>query len=168
MVLETNGTLSDHYDPRRKVVKLSRDVYRNTSIASISVAAHECGHAIQDKVGYAPLKIRNMLVPVVNFTASVGYVFILIAFLLEVFDLLAYGVGFSLFGMLFQLITLPVEFNASKRACEELEMLGYAKEDEITGVTSVLNAAAFTYVAAALANFLQLLRYVLIFVNRRD
>lgn len=167
LILETEGTLTDHYDPTRKVVKLSRDIYRGESISSISVAAHECGHAIQDKVGYKPLRIRSVLVPITNFVSSIGYIFIMLAFIFNAFDLVYIGLGLTMFGILFQIVTLPVEFNASNRAMQELDKYNIANEEEQTGVKTVLRAAALTYVASLLASLLQLLRYILAFNRDR-
>lgn len=168
LILETSGNLSDHYDPTRKVVKLSSDIYNGATIASTAVAAHECGHAIQDKENYTFLRIRSKLVPVTNITSNIGYIFIVLGFILEYFDLLYIGVGLSSFSVLFQLITLPVEFNASHRAKLELKRLELVGSNETSKVMSVLKAAAFTYVAATLAIVLQLLRYILIINSRRD
>ena len=119
-VVETPGVLSDHYDPRRKTVRLSNSIFEDTTIASVAVAAHECGHAIQDKEGYFFLKLRSMIYPIVNIATSISYYIIFIGFILEYIDLIYLGIGFSALGLLFQIITLPVEFNASKRAKEEI------------------------------------------------
>lgn len=167
-VLETTGELSDHYDPRRKVVKLSKGIYSGTSVASIAVAAHECGHAIQDKEGYLFLKIRHALVPIANITSNIGYIFIVLGFILEYFDLFFLGIGLSSFGILFQLVTLPVEYNASSRAKELLNEYNVTDEREADGVKVMLNSAALTYVASLVALMIQLLRYVLIFSGKRD
>jgi len=166
-VVEAPGYLTDHYDPRRKTVRLSTAVFNGTSISSIAIAAHECGHAIQDKEKYLPLKIRSLIVPIVRIATSISYYIILIGLLLEMFKLVYLGIAFSCFGLLFQIITLPVEFNASKRAKAELEKLNIVKNDEKEGVNKVLTAAIFTYVAGVLASALQILR--LIFMSsRRD
>lgn len=167
-VLETPGELSDYYDPRRKVVKLSKGIYSGTSVASIAVAAHECGHAIQDKEGYLFLKIRHALVPIANITSNIGYIFIVLGFILEYFDLFFLGIGLSSFGILFQLITLPVEYNASSRAKELLNEYNVTDEREADGVKVMLNSAALTYVASLVALMIQLLRYVLLFSGKRD
>ena len=152
------GHLSDHYDPRRKAVRLSEDVYYGTSITSVAVAAHECGHAIQHAKGYAPLQIRSSLVPVVNFASSISWFLIFL------------GIGILLFSasVLFQIITLPVEFNASSRAIVQLGNLGIIDESESRQSRRVLSAAALTYVAAALVSILQLLRLLLIAQRRND
>lgn len=168
LILETPGELSDHYDPKRKVIKLSKDIYNGNSIASISVAAHECGHALQDKEGYLFLKIRHALVPITNITSNIGYVFIILGFILEFFDLFVIGIGLSGFGVLFQLVTLPVEYNASFRAKEFLKKNNITEEKENANVASMLNSAALTYVASLLALMLQLLRFILMFAARRD
>ena len=168
LILETNGELSDHYNPRRKVVKLSRDIYHGETIAAMSVAAHECGHALQDKDNYWFLKLRTLLVPIVNICSNIGYIFVVIGFLLEYFDLFFLGIGLSMFGVLFNLITLVVEFDASNRAGKEMERLNITTEDTIKESESMLKAAAFTYVAALLTNVLQLLRLVIIMNSRRD
>lgn len=166
-VVETSGTLSDHYDPTRKVVRLSRDIFSKTSISSVAVAAHECGHAIQDKEGYAPMRIRSAIYPVVKVATSVSYYIILIGFILEALDLVYLGIACTCLGLLFQIVTLPVEFNASKRALEELEKLNLVSSNEKDGASKVLAAAALTYVAGVLASALQVLRLILA-ANRRD
>ena len=168
LILETDGELSDHYNPRRKVVKLSRDIYNGETIAAMSVAAHECGHALQDKDNYWFLKLRTLLVPIVNICSNIGYIFVVIGFVLEYFDLFFLGIGLSMFGVLFNLATLVVEFDASNRAAKEMERLNITTEDTVKGSKSMLKAAAFTYVAALLTNILQLLRFVMIMNSRRD
>lgn len=165
-VVETDGYLSDHYDPRRKVVRLSKAVYRGETVASVAIAAHECGHAIQDKEGYAFLKIRSLIFPVVNVATSISYYIILIGFFLQILDVIYLGIGFTLLGLIFQVITLPVEFNASKRAKEELNTLNVVSDDEAVGVKKVLKSAALTYVAGVLASAIQILRLLLIFTRR--
>lgn len=167
-VVETAGTLTDHYDPTKKCVNLSTDIYKDTSIASIAVAAHECGHAIQDKVGYVFLRIRHMLVPTVNLCSKLGYVVIFIGLLFGTFKLAM--IGLLLLGaiLLFQLVTLPVEFNASKRAMEQLRELNLTNEIDQNGVNSMLGAAAMTYVASLASTLLQLLRLFIIISSRRS
>jgi Zn-dependent membrane protease YugP len=167
-VERVEGTLSDHYDPRTKVVRLSEAVYDSASIASIGVAAHECGHAIQHSKAYAPLKIRNALVPVVNFSATISWPMIIIGLIMGGSTFLI-DLGIILFStaVLFQLITLPVEYNASKRAVVQLASNGILYGDELKQTKKVLNAAALTYVAAAAATILQLLRLVILFGGRR-
>jgi Zn-dependent membrane protease YugP len=158
----TSGELSDHYDPRRKVVRLSSHIFHENSIASVSVAAHECGHAIQDKEGYLYLKIRNLIFPIVNIATILSYVIIFIGIILQALDLVIFGIALTLFGLFFQIVTLPVEFDASKRANQNLKDLGIIYESEETHVKNMLNAAAFTYVAGVLASVLQILRLILI------
>lgn len=167
MILETRGNLSDHYDPQRRVIKLSTDIYHGSSIASIAVAAHECGHAIQDKVGYTPMKIRSKLVPVVNLCTKIGYFAIIIGVVFS-YTLIEVGIILLLSMLAFQLITLPVEFNASKRALEELKKQNLTTKEEEKYTKKMLSSAAFTYVAALLSTLLQILRYVVIFSGRRD
>lgn len=166
-VVEAPGYLTDHYDPRRKTVRLSTAVFRQSSVSSMAIAAHECGHAIQDKEKYLPMKIRSLIVPIVNIATSISYYIILIGFILEMFKLVYIGIGFTSFGLLFQIITLPVEFNASKRAKGELNKLNIPTEDESEGVRKVLTSAAFTYVAGVLASALQILRLIF-YSSRRD
>ena len=157
-----DGNLTDHYDPKRKTVNLSTNIYEDNSIASVSVAAHECGHAIQDKEAYAFLRFRSSLVPVVNFTSRFATIFIILGFILEFLNFVYIGIALLGIGLLFQLITLPVEFDASRRGKEELQKLGLISDADISGTKKVLNAAAFTYVASFLASALQILRLVLI------
>ena len=155
------GRLSDHYDPRSNVVRLSEDVYSRTSITSISVAAHECGHAIQHAHGYAPLSIRSSLVPVVNFASNISWLLIALGFIMRG-PFLEIGILLFSASVLFQIITLPVEFNASNRALVQLGDLGIVEGKELSQSRKVLTAAALTYVAAALTSVLQLLRLVAI------
>ena len=163
-----HGQLNDHYDPRTKVLRLSDSVYGSNSIAAIGVAAHECGHAIQHQNSYAPLKIRSILVPVANFGAVISWPLILIGLLLAGSQTLI-NAGIILFStaVLFQLVTLPVEFNASRRAVQRLGETGILYGEELTQSKKVLDAAALTYVAAAAATILQLLRLILLFGGRR-
>ena len=143
------GHLSDHYDPRSKVLRLSQDIYYGTSVTSVAVAAHECGHAIQHAKGYVPLNLRSSLVPVVNFASNISWLLI--------------ALGFIMRGpFLLEIITLPVEFNASNRALVQLGNLGIVEGKELNQSRKVLTAAALTYVAAALTSVLQLLRLVAI------
>ena len=165
-VVETKGTMTDHYDPTRKTVKLSTEVFHENSIASIAIAAHECGHAIQDKEGYFFLRVRSRIYPVVNVATKFAYIVLLIGVLLEYLDLVLAGIVLVGFGLVFQLVTLPVEINASKRAMLEMQNLGILKDD-ISGVKAMLRAAALTYVAAVLSSALEVLRLVMIFFNRR-
>jgi Zn-dependent membrane protease YugP len=163
-----SGNLSDHYDPRSKVLRLSDTVYGQNSIAAIGVAAHECGHAIQHDKAYMPLKIRGALVPVANFGSMISWPLILIGLLFTGSQTLI-DLGIILFSaaVLFQLITLPVEFNASRRAIARLGETGILYGDELRDSKKVLDAAALTYVAAAAASILQLLRLILLFGGRR-
>ncbi|MBQ6841417.1 MAG: zinc metallopeptidase [Bacilli bacterium] len=164
-VVETSGYLSDHYDPKRKVVRLSKAVYEGETVASIAIAAHECGHAIQDKEGYMYMRFRSFIFPMVNIATSISYYIILIGILLQILDLLYLGIAFTMLGLIFQIVTLPVEFNASKRAKDELDSLHIVKSDEAKGVKKVLRSAALTYVAGVLASAIQILRLVLIARN---
>lgn len=167
-IQRVSGNLTDHYDPREKVLRLSDSVYGSNSIAAIGVAAHECGHAIQDDESYAPLKLRNVLVPVANFGTQAAWPIILIGLLFASSRFLI-NTGIILFslGVLFQLVTLPVEFNASNRAISILEGSGMLYGEEVKGARKVLGAAALTYVAAAAASILSLLRLILLFGGRR-
>ncbi|MGX4598753.1 zinc metallopeptidase [Faecalimicrobium sp. JNUCC 81] len=160
------GHLSDHYDPRRKVVRLSQDIYYGTSITSISVAAHECGHAIQHAKGYMPLNFRSALVPVVNFSSNISWLLIALGFIMRG-PFLQIGILLFAASVLFQLVTLPVEFNASNRAVVQLANLGIVDDREKKQSRDVLTAAALTYVAAALTSVLQLLRLLAI-ANRNN
>ena len=165
-VQEVAGSLTDHYDPTKRCVNLSTDIYKDSSVASIAVAAHECGHAIQDKVGYTFLRIRHKLVPTVNFCSKMGYFVIVIGLIFGSFNLAM--IGLILLGaiLLFQLVTLPVEFNASKRAMEQLRALQLANDIDQNGVRSMLTAAAMTYVASLASTLLQLFRMLLIITSR--
>lgn len=165
---EVGTTLGDHYDPRSKTVRLSSDIYRNTSIASASVAAHECGHAIQDKDDYTFLRIRHALIPVVNFSSYAGYIAIVIGCIFSSINLIWVGILMEIIILLFQLITLPVEFNASSRALKQLEELNLLEKSEIKYSRKMLGAAAMTYVASVAAAVLEILRLLLIFGRRDD
>ena len=168
-VVETGGRLSDHYDPRRKTVRLSRDIYHGSSVASVAVAAHECGHALQHAQAYAPLQMRTAIVPAVNIANRFGFIAIMIGLMLEGFTQLAW-IGVILIGLtvVFQLITLPVEFNASSRAMVQMQEMNVLYTDEETrGARKVLSAAALTYVAATIVALAQLLRFVLIILNNQ-
>lgn len=160
LVVETNGTLTDHYDPTRKVIKLSKDIYHGNSVASASVAAHEVGHAIQDKEGYTFLKIRHAIFPVVSFLDRISYIVIFLGFLLEYMNLVYFGIFAVGAGVLFQIITLPVEINASKRAIKELKSLNITTDRTENLSKNMLTAAALTYVASTLAEILQLIRLI--------
>ena len=161
-VVETRGNLTDHFDPKRKTIRLSTEVFHGTSIASVAVAAHEVGHALQYKDGYKLLLIRNAIIPLVNFSSQAGYFAILISFIFGLTDLLWIGIGLEFIILLFQLLTLPVEFNASNRAKKELEKEGILNNNETKGASSMLSAAAMTYVASVLTAILEIARLILI------
>ena len=166
-----SGDLTDHYDPRTKVLRLSDATYNSTSVAAVGVAAHECGHAIQHATGYAPLKIRGALVPVANFGSTIAWPLILIGLLFSSqSSMLFLNLGIIAFSLavLFQIVTLPVEFNASSRAIRILGSSGMLYEDEVDATKKVLSAAALTYVAGAASAILQLLRIILLANSRRD
>ena len=167
-VQPVSGKLTDHYDPRTKVVKLSDSVYNATSVAAIGVAAHECGHAMQHNEGYGPLRFRSALVPVANFGSQLSWPMILLGILFGGLGSPLVQVGSLMFGLavLFQLVTLPVEFNASSRAVRLLDSQGILSGEEVDGTRKVLKAAALTYVAAAAGSILQLLRLVILFGGR--
>ena len=166
-VVETKGTMSDHYDPRRKTVRLSTDVYHGTSISSLAIAAHECGHAIQDKDGYTWFKIRSMIFPIINIGQKIAYVVMIIGLFLSYMNYVYAAIGFTFLGLLFELVTLPVEFDASKRAKSIVLSDGMISDSEKTGVDAVLNSTAFTYVAAVISSMLEML-YLLMQLNDRD
>lgn len=166
-VVETKGTMSDHYDPGRKTVRLSTDVYHGTSISSLAIAAHECGHAIQDKEGYTWFKIRSMIFPIVNIGQKIAYVVMIIGLFLSYMNYVYAAIGFTFLGLLFELVTLPVEFDASKRAKKIVLSDGMISDSEKSGVDAVLNSTAFTYVAAVISSMLEML-YLLMQLNDRD
>jgi Zn-dependent membrane protease YugP len=167
-VVKTNGTMSDHYDPKAKTVRLSKEVYEDATISSIAIAAHECGHVVQHRNKYAPMMIRNAIVPIVSLVSKIGYIIIFIGFIASIFNLAIWGIILLSATLLFQLITLPVEFNASKRAIAILEEKQLIEVDEKSRVKAMLTAAAFTYVASLLANFLEILRLFLAANRNRD
>ncbi|MEW4413603.1 zinc metallopeptidase [Clostridium sp. AN503] len=167
-VQPVRGQLTDHYDPRTKTVNLSEAVYGQTSVAAVGVAAHECGHAIQDNVGYTPLRLRAAFVPVANLGSRMAMPLILIGFFLSLGPFIEVGIWMFVLAVLFQVITLPVEFNASSRAVKLLDQVGILQGQEVDGTKKVLGAAALTYVAAVAASVLQLLRLVLLFGGRRN
>jgi len=166
-VVEVKGELTDHYDPKQKVVRLSSNIFHGTSIASVAVAAHECGHAIQDKDNYTFMRIRASLVPVVNFVNKFGYLATIIGLVAGILDIIIVGIVMLIATLLFQVITLPVEFNASNRAKNIINELNLATENEQEGVKTMLSAAAFTYVAGVINTLFQLLR-LLVRVSDRD
>lgn len=164
---QIGGTLSDHYDPRRRVLRLSPEVYGRSTIASSAIAAHEVGHAIQHSKNYAPLVLRNAIVPLVSFATNISWFLILAGMLIGLLGLIDIGIILFSTAVLFQLITLPVEFDASKRALMELETIGILNPSELPQGKKVLDAAALTYIAAAATSILQLLRLIAL-RNRRD
>lgn len=167
-VVEVRGCLSDHYDPSRKVVRLSKEVFHGMSVAATSIAAHECGHAIQDQKGYFYMRFRSMIFPIVKFSSYFAYIVLFIGLLAEATNLFAIGIALVSLGLLFQLVTLPVEFNASSRAKEQLKDLKLVNNQEARGVENMLTSAAMTYVAGVLSSVLDLLRLILIFTSNRD
>ncbi len=163
-----SGNLTDHYDPKARVLRLSDSVYGSNSVAAIGVAAHECGHAIQDQEDYVPLRFRSAFVPVANLGTQVAFPILLLGvFLGSSHFLIQVGLLCFFFGVLFQLITLPVEFNASGRAVRILRETGMMSDDELSKTKKVLSAAAMTYVAAAAASILSMLRLVILFGGNR-
>lgn len=162
------GRLSDHFDPRSNVVRLSQDVYYGHSITSVSVAAHECGHAIQYATGYNFLNFRSALFPVVNFSSSVSWFLIMLGFMFSKGPFLQIGILLFSASVLFQVVTLPVEFNASHRAIAQISNMGIISGDEVGKSKKVLTAAALTYVAAALTSILELVRLLMIANDRED
>lgn len=163
------GQLTDHYDSRDKVLRLSPEVYQGRSLAAVGIAAHESGHALQDAHAYAPLTIRNAAVPVANFGSGIGVWMIILGFMIQPLHVLAYvGVGLFACVVFFQLVNLPVEFNASSRAKAQLVQLGIINNDELVYVNKVLGAAAWTYVAATLQSVMILLYWLMRLNGRRD
>lgn len=170
-VRHVSGSLTDHYDPRNKTLNLSDSVYDSTSVAAIGVAAHECGHAIQHQKDYAPLSIRSAIVPVANIGSTLAWPLIIIGLLFSSATcsfLIKLGIICFSLAVLFQLVTLPVEFDASRRAVNILGSTGILSEEELPMTKKVLGAAALTYVAGAAAAILQLLRLILLFGGRND
>jgi Zn-dependent membrane protease YugP len=165
-----NGFLSDHYDPRTKTVSLSPEIYHSKSLAAAAVASHECGHAIQDAKGYAFLRFRHALVPVANIGSNFSWILIMIGIFAHLSGMLLLGIVCMAAAVLFQIVTLPVEFNASNRAMHQVVDLGLIRENERRETRKVLNAAALTYVAAAAVAVLELIRLILIYtgINRND
>lgn len=166
-----SGSLTDHYDPRDNTIYLSQPVYGATTISAVGVAAHEAGHAVQYAVGYAPIRIRSAIIPATQFGSKFSFILLLLGLMLYSQTFLLFGILLFSLTTVFQLITLPVEFNASHRALETLDGQGLLNHEELRGARKVLKAAALTYVAALLTSVVQLLRYVLIFLgrsNRRD
>ena len=164
-IVEIKGELTDHYDPTRKVVRLSTDIFHGDTVAAAAVAAHECGHAIQDKENYSFMKIRSGLVPFVNLVSYLGYFVLIISAFAGMTGYLMVGIIMILATLIFQLVTLPVEFDASKRAKIELNELNLVTNGEDESVKDMLNAAAMTYVASVLSSILSLLRLIIMFSN---
>lgn len=162
------GELTDNYDPHANVLHLSQGVYGSASIAAIGIAAHECGHAMQDHAGYAPLRLRSAIVPVVNVGSTLYFPIFLAGFLFSWQPLIYVGIACFALTLVFSLITLPVEFNASRRAVAMLTEGNFLTGEELRGVKAVLSAAALTYVAAAISSLLQLVRLLLLSRNSRD
>lgn len=162
-----SGQLTDHYDPRDKMLKLSDATYQSTSVAAVAVAAHECGHAVQDAQGYFFLRFRNAIVPVVQIGSSLAMPLILMGLIMSWAQLFNLGLILFSLALIFQLVTLPVEFDASRRALSILQDNGLFTQAEIPAARAVLRAAAFTYVAATISTALQLLRFILLANNRR-
>lgn len=160
-VVETDGFLSDHYDPTKRVIRLSPDVFRGATVAAIGVAAHEAGHAIQHKEGYQPLKLRNMTAPAASIGSNMSWIIMIVGFLMGAMGLVKIGIALFSLVVFFQLITLPVEFNASSRAKRILAGWGTVLQSERDGVSAVLSSAAMTYVAAATSAVMTLLYYLL-------
>lgn len=167
-VAHVSGNLTDHYDPRRKVVNLSDATYNSPSVAAVGVAAHECGHVCQHYYGYVPLKIRTAIVPAANIGSKAGIPIIILGMFLSLSPLITIGIWVFSLAVLFQLVTLPVEFDASRRALLMLEEYGFLDDEELHHSKKVLSAAAMTYVASAAAAVVQLLRLVLLNGRRRD
>ena len=167
-VVEVRGKLTDHYDPSRKVVRLSPDIYNGDSIASASVAAHECGHAIQDDTGYKFMKIRAFLVPIVNFISYLGYFSLIISIIAGATGYIKLCLLVLVATLVFQLVTLPVEFDASKRAGVQLAKLNLLNKNELSESKKVLTSAALTYVAALASTVLDILRLLIMLAERDD
>ena len=165
-VVQVSGELTDHYDPSRNVIRLSNHVFQDDSIASLAVAAHECGHAIQRKEGYLFYRLRSALVPVVNLVSYFGYFVIIISAFAGITAYLLLGMVMLLSTLIFQLVTLPVEIDASKRGMKEIEKLNLAKQEEMPNVVNMLKAAAMTYVASLASTILNLLRLIFMYRNR--
>ena len=161
------GTLTDNFNPSTNIVSLSSDIYDESSIASVAVAAHECGHVIQHKVKYAPIVIRSVLVPVVNLASKAGYIIMIVGIMASILNLAMIGFIMMCATLLFQLVTLPTEFDASKRGKEQLLKLNIITKKELPSVKTMLNSAAMTYLASFFASFAQMLRLFLN-INRRN
>lgn len=167
-VVETKGKMTDHYDPTRKTVRLSTEVFHGDSVASLAIAAHECGHAIQDKDGYFFMRLRSFIYSVVNLGTTFAYVLLIIGAILEMHNLIMLAIALYGLGLVFQLITLPVEIDASKRALNNLNELGLTDNTDASGASRMLRAAAYTYVAGVLSSALEIIRLLAIFGRDRD
>lgn len=167
-ITQISGRMSDHYDPRANQVRLSAEVYNGTSIASLGIAAHEVGHAVQHATNYFPLTVRNLVVPVTNFSSSIYMLFIFIGIIMNSFSMIQFGIMLFAVIVIFQVITLPVEFNASRRAITTLGGDGVLDAEELSGAKRVLGAAAMTYVAAMVTAVLQLLQLLMVFGGHND
>ena len=167
-VQETSGYLSDHYDPKARVIRLSEGIFGKSSIAAVSVACHECGHAIQDKNNFIFLRIRSSMVPVVNLCSYAGYIAIVLGGILSMMGLIWAGIIAEMVILLFQLVTLPVEFDASKRGLKEVKEENILTESELGGGKVMLTSAALTYVASVATAIIQIVRLVLIYGRRND
>lgn len=168
-IVETTGKLSDHFDPRQKVIRLSRDVYYGNSVAAVGIACHEAGHAAQHAQGYAPIKVRNAIIPVCNIGSYLGIPLAFAGYFLGFEPLVLIGLGLYSLIAVFQLVTLPVEFNASSRAVKVIDETGLLRtEEEIKGTKKVLSAAAMTYVAALAVTLANLLRFAVLFLGRSN
>lgn len=167
-ITQISGRMSDHYDPRANQVRLSAEVYNGTSIASLGITAHEVGHAVQHATNYFPLTVRNLVVPVTNFSSSIYMLFIFIGIIMNSFSMIQFGIMLFAVIVIFQVITLPVEFNASRRAIATLGGDGVLDAEELSGAKRVLGAAAMTYVAAMVTAVLQLLQLLMVFGGHND
>lgn len=167
-ITQISGRMSDHYDPRANQVRLSAEVYNGTSIASLGIAAHEVGHAVQHATNYFPLTIRNLVVPVTNFSSSIYMILIFLGIIMNSFSMIQFGIMLFAVIVIFQVITLPVEFNASRRAIATLGGDGVLDAEELSGAKRVLGAAAMTYVAAMVTAVLQLLQLLMVFGGHND
>lgn len=165
---QVSGNLTDHYDPRSKVIRLSDGVYNSSTVAAIGIACHEAGHAAQHAENYAPIKIRNAIIPVCNIGSTIGIPLALIGWIFSFSILIYVGLGLYAAVFIFQVATLPVEFNASRRAIKVIDETQLLRDDEIGGAKKVLAAAAMTYVASMMVSLANLLRLLLRFSNRRD
>ena len=167
-VVKVRGYLSDHYDPTKKLVALSSNNFNSSSIAGVSVAAHECGHAIQDKENYSFMRLRASLVPIVNLSSYAGYIAIVLGIIMGALNFIWIGIALEVVILLFQLITLPVEFDASKKALREVEKYNILNNQEIKAGKTVLTSAALTYVASVATTLIEILRLIVVFGYRRD